>query len=122
MTMHVDIYAKGVELNDTLRDYVTNRMTHVQKYTNQDSEMHAYVEIKKSSTHHKSAVDLYHASCRLVIDGHEYYAETSDGDMYAAIDALQEHVYREVRDQKGKRESMFRKGHRMIRKLFKKGS
>lgn len=121
MTMHVDIYSKGIELTDALREYVFDRMSHVQKYTERpDAEMHAYVEIKKNSGHHKTGTNAYHASARFVVDGHEYFAETSHEDMYAAVDTVRDHLYREIRDKKGKRESMFRRGKNLFRRVFRR--
>lgn len=121
--IHVDVYAKGVDLTEALRDYVVNKVSNLGKYladTNEPISVH--FEIGKVSNHHKSSEDAYEASCRFMLKGKEYFVRQYDENMYAAIDGVKETLYREIRDQKGKRESAFLKGKRLFKQLLTKNT
>lgn len=119
--IHVDVYAKDIELTPELHDYVVNRVTNLGKYLSSTSEsIHIYFEIQKTTNHHKGDAHMYEASCKFNLRGQQYYARHSDAEAYAAIDGVKENLYREIRDGKGKKESLVRKGHRILKGLFKR--
>lgn len=85
--MQVNITGHHVELTDSLRNYVNEKLNRVQRHYDNITNVHVTLSIQK---------ERQMASCRLHAAGADLHAEASELDMYAAIDALADKLDRQL--------------------------
>jgi ribosomal subunit interface protein len=82
--MHTDIFAKNVELNAPLREFVEEKMADLERLLGQSGPALARVEIGISSNHHTSG-SIYYAEVNIDLSGHVIRAQSTNYDLHAAI-------------------------------------
>lgn len=112
--MNIQIKATAIELTPALSSYAEKRLDSIKKYFETDKMPTMYVELGKESNHHKSG-DIFRAEVRIGGAGQNFYAVSLAPDLYAAIDAVKDEIIREITKVKGKRETLMRKGGKMIK-------
>ncbi|KAA0014227.1 MULTISPECIES: ribosome hibernation-promoting factor, HPF/YfiA family [Billgrantia] len=85
--MQVNITGHHVELTDPLRDYVSEKLSRVQRHYDNITNVQVTLSIEK---------ERQLAACTLHAAGADLHAEASDPDMYAAIDALTDKLDRQL--------------------------
>ncbi|MGR4067693.1 ribosome-associated translation inhibitor RaiA [Halomonas sp. LR3S48] len=85
--MQVNITGHHVELTDSLRDYVSEKLSRVQRHYDNITNVQVTLSIEK---------ERQQAACTLHAAGADLHAEASDQDMYAAIDALTDKLDRQL--------------------------
>ncbi|MCC5883538.1 MAG: ribosome-associated translation inhibitor RaiA [Halomonas sp.] len=85
--MQVNITGHHVELTDALRDYVSEKLSRVQRHYDNITNVQVTLSIEK---------ERQQATCTLHAAGADLHAEASDTDMYAAIDALTDKLDRQL--------------------------
>ncbi|MEQ4538313.1 MAG: ribosome-associated translation inhibitor RaiA [Billgrantia sp.] len=85
--MQVNITGHHVELTDSLRDYVSEKLNRVQRHYDNITNVQVTLSIEK---------ERQQAACTLHAAGADLHAEASDTDMYAAIDALTDKLDRQL--------------------------
>ncbi|MCE8014608.1 ribosome-associated translation inhibitor RaiA [Halomonas sp. MCCC 1A17488] len=85
--MQVNITGHHVELTDSLRDYVSEKLNRVQRHYDNITNVQVTLSIEK---------ERQQAACTLHAAGADLHAEASDQDMYAAIDALTDKLDRQL--------------------------
>ncbi|MFQ3788309.1 ribosome hibernation-promoting factor, HPF/YfiA family [Halomonas sp. A29] len=85
--MQVNITGHHVELTDPLRDYVSEKLSRVQRHYDNITNVQVTLSIEK---------ERQQAACTLHAAGADLHAEASDSDMYAAIDALTDKLDRQL--------------------------
>lgn len=115
--MKINIKATAIELTPAITDYVHNKLSTLEKYiTNEDAV--AQVEVGKTTEHHKSG-EIYKAEVHINGAGLDLYAMTEGHDLYAAIDMVKDEIVRNATELKSKRESLSRRGGRMVKDMMK---
>lgn len=117
--IHITIKGIHIELTDALKNYVQNKIGSLEKVLSKPTQAH--VEIGKPSKRHKSGDDIFKAEVSLDTDGQTYFVEVTDADLYAAIDRAQNEMMELVKQGKGKKQTLLRKGRMMVKQLMKKG-
>jgi ribosomal subunit interface protein len=112
--MNIQIKATGIELTPAISSYAEKRLDSIKKYFETDKMPNMFVELGKESNHHKSG-DIFRAEVRIGGAGQDFYAVSLTEDLYTAIDKVKDEIIREITKTKGKRETMMRKGGRMIK-------
>jgi putative sigma-54 modulation protein len=112
--MNIQIKGTGIELTPAISAYVDKRLDSVEKYFEKGGMPNMFVEIGKASGHHKSG-EIFRAEVRIGGAGQDVYAVSNAVDLYAAIDMVKDEIVREITKVKGKRETLMRKGGRMIK-------
>lgn len=85
--MQVNITGHHVELTNSLRDYVSEKLSRVQRHYDNITNVQVTLSIEK---------ERQQAACTLHAAGADLHAEASDSDMYAAIDALTDKLDRQL--------------------------
>ncbi|RDB44496.1 ribosome-associated translation inhibitor RaiA [Halomonas sp. DQ26W] len=85
--MQVNITGHHVELTDALRDYVSEKLTRVQRHYDNITNVQVTLSVEK---------ERQLAACTLHAAGADLHAESTDSDMYAAIDALTDKLDRQL--------------------------
>ena len=92
--MQLSITGHHIDITDSLRDYVTEKMDKVNRHFDQVGNTHVILTVEKKR--HKAE-----ATVHLSVSG-EVFANAEAEDMYAAIDALVDKLDRQVKKHKEK--------------------
>ena len=91
--MQLTLTGHHIDVTPALRDYVEKKMDRVVRHFDQVIDVHCVLTVEKLQ--HK-------AEATLGVSGAVIHADSIDGDMYAAIDALADKLDRRVRKHKEK--------------------
>ena len=91
--MQLDVTGHHVELTDSLREYVTNKLEKIERHFDQVTDMHCILTVEKLRQKAEATVS---------VNGARMYADATNEDMYAAIDALADKLDRQVKKYKEK--------------------
>lgn len=91
--MQLSVTGHHVDITDSLRDYVENKIDKVGRHFDLVSDVHCILKVEK----------LRHtAEATVSVNGGRIYADATEEDMYAAIDGLVDKLDRQVRKYKEK--------------------
>ncbi len=120
--MQINLQSKNMELTDAIHDYVVKRVTNLEKLIYRIEEGGGRVmvnfEVSKSTNHHNKG-EVFHADCLIKIDGAEFYASSDTEDLYASIDAVKDTLFHDINKSKDRRQTLFHRGARSIKKMMK---
>lgn len=120
--MQINLQGKNIELTEAIKDYVLKRVTNLEKLLSniekRGGEVQVSFDVGKSTKHHKGG-SVFHADCLINIDGKEFYGSADEEDLYASIDAVKENLFREISKNKDRRQTLFNRGARSIKKMLK---
>ncbi len=91
--MQLNVSGHHVEVTDSLRGYVEQKIERIERHFDIVSDVHCILTVEK--LRHK-------AEAKVNVNGGTIYAETTEEDMYAAIDGLVDKLDRQVRKHKEK--------------------
>ncbi|MEI7709193.1 MAG: ribosome-associated translation inhibitor RaiA [bacterium] len=120
--MQINLQGKNIELTDAIKEYVTKRVTNLDKLLHRIEEgqgkVMANFEVSKSTNHHRGG-EVFHAHCSITIDGKEFYGSADKEDLYQAIDHVKDSLYNEINKNKDRTQTLFHRGGRSIKKMLK---
>jgi putative sigma-54 modulation protein len=120
--MQINIQGKNLELTPAIKDYVSKRITDLEKLLSgiesKKGEARVDFEVVKTTNHHKAG-EIFHASCRINIDGQKFYGESDSEDLFSAIDEVKETLFNEINKNKDRRQTLFRRGAASVKKMLK---
>lgn len=93
--MKINIRGNKIEITDSMKNYIEEKLGKVDKYFDNPSDIAANVVVKEDGILHKIEVTI-------PIKGAILRAEVSDKDLYAAIDIVSEILERQIRKNKTK--------------------
>ncbi|NOQ78182.1 MAG: ribosome-associated translation inhibitor RaiA, partial [Gammaproteobacteria bacterium] len=91
--MQIDITGHHIDITDSLRDYVNQKMERVERHFDIVSKSHVILSVEKQRQK---------AEAKLTVKGSKVFAEAVEEDMYAAIDSLIDKLDRQVKKHKEK--------------------
>jgi len=91
--MQLNVSGHHVDVTDSLRGYVEQKIQRIERHFDLVSGVHCILTVEK--LRHK-------AEAKVNVNGGTIYAETTEDDMYAAIDGLVDKLDRKVRKHKEK--------------------
>jgi putative sigma-54 modulation protein len=91
--MQLSVTGHHLEVTPALRSYVEKKLTRIMRHFEQVIDSHFVLTVDKLQ--HKAEATLH-------VSGETIHALASDGDMYAAIDALADRLERRIRKHKEK--------------------
>ncbi len=91
--MQVNVSGHHLEITDSLRGYVESKIERLERHFDLVSDVHCILTVEK--LRHK-------AEAKVNVNGGTIFAETTEEDMYAAIDSLVDKLDRQVRKHKEK--------------------
>jgi putative sigma-54 modulation protein len=119
--MQIKFVAKNIELTEAIRDYAEKRVTNLGKLLTKleknGGEVKVNFELSKN-TKHKSG-EIFHSDCTVNIDGEKFYVAVDKADMYEAIDSVKEGLFREINQNKDKKNTLQTRGARSVKKMMK---
>lgn len=100
MPFEVEIIGRNMEVTDRLDDYVTKKISKLDRYLNDIQEAHVELSYAKSA---RSAADRQVAQLTIRGKGFILRSEERADDIYAAIDTALDKMQRRIERYKGKR-------------------
>ena len=120
--MKINLQGKNIELTSAINDYVLKRMGDLEKLLKHMEEGGAEAmvrfDVAKTTNHHKGG-EIFHADCSITIGGENFYSSVDKEDLYAAIDAVKGSLFNEIERHKDRRQTLFYRGARSIKKMLK---
>lgn len=117
--MKIQIKATEITLTPAIKDYAEKKILSLQKYFQNEEDVLAFVEIGKTTQHHKSG-EVFKAEVSIRAKGTDHYSVSEKSDLYAAIDDVKDEIARSIVSSKKKKETLFRKGGAKIKELIKR--
>jgi len=91
--MHIILTGHHVEITDALRQYVNSKMEKLERHFDSVTDIHVVLSVEKLRQK---------AEATLHLSGNNLHADSTDEDMYAAIDALADKLDRQLKKHKEK--------------------
>lgn len=107
-------------ITGAISNYVDQKMNDVLKFirANDPKSVSVYFEIEKTTQHHQKG-SIFRAEANLSIDGKMLRTDSTQEDLYSAIDAVKEELIRIVKENQDKKRTLLRKGGAQIKKLLR---
>ena len=115
--MKIDLKTKNFEITPSIRTYLHDKLNAVDKFLPNDESIFADVELAQTTKHHHKG-DIFRAEVNLTIPGRLIRAVAEEWDLHAAIDAVKDELQREIKSNKEKNISLYRRGARLFKRLF----
>jgi len=91
--MQLSVTGQQIDVTDSLRDYVSSKIDKIGRHFDLVSDIHCILKVEK----------LRHtAEATVSVNGGKIFADSTEADMYAAIDGLVYKLDRQVRKYKEK--------------------
>ncbi len=117
--MNIKIRSKNFDITPAINDYVSKKISTLEKFMTQHENVLCEVEIGRTTTHHKSG-DIFRAEVNISQPGKkQIYAVAQEVDLYTAIDIVRDESERLIVSQKNKYQAIFRRGATQIKNLIK---
>lgn len=91
--MKIELTGHHIEITDSLRNYVTEKMEKLERHFDKVSNTHVILSVEKMDQKAEATVHM---------SGNDIFAEAHSEDMYASIDALVDKLDRQVKKYKEK--------------------
>lgn len=111
-----------MELTEAINDYVSKRVTNLGKLLNQIEEAGGEVKVDfiiAKTTHHHKMGDFFRAECSIHTKNGNFFSKTDRVDLYEAIDEVKEDLFREISKNKDRKQTLFHRGARSVKKMLK---
>ena len=101
--MNINIQTKNMQLTPAIREYIEKKLFQIEKkLIKENSVAHCDVEVGKTTKHHMKG-EVFRAEFNLSVDGKYYRTESTQENLYAAIDDAKDELQRTVRSNKNKK-------------------
>ena len=93
--MHVDLSGHHIDISEALREYVNEKLVRLERHFDNVTSMHVVLSAEKKT--------VMKAEASINVAGAKLFADSSNENMYAAIDALADKLDRQILKHKEKR-------------------
>lgn len=119
--MRLNVKATGITLTVDVREYLDKKLKTLDKYIDlDDSGVLTAVELGRSTKHHQSG-EIFYAEINIYKGKETWRSVANDLSLSAAIDAMLDEIAREVKQSKGKKLSVMRRGGLAAKELMRYG-
>ncbi len=91
--MQLNITGHHVEVTDSLKNYVTEKLERLEKHFDHVNNVHVILSIEKQRQKSEATVN---------VNGASLFADSTEEDMYAAIDSMVDKLDRQIKKHKEK--------------------
>ncbi|MEX0935205.1 MAG: ribosome-associated translation inhibitor RaiA [Candidatus Paceibacterota bacterium] len=107
-----------IDLTPAISDYIEKRLSKIDKLIDkEDTSAQADIEIGKEVPDQHSG-DIFYAKIGMHMSEGYVFSDAQKDDLYAAIDTAVDEIVREVRKKKGKKETLMRRGARVVKRTI----
>lgn len=117
--MNIKIKATNIELTEAISEYANKRILNIEKFIKGiDSEILVYIEVGKTTNHHKQG-EVFRAEINIDISGSKFYSFSEKEDLYVAIDDVVDEIIRQIKNQKNKKQTLFKRGAKRLKEIIR---
>lgn len=116
--MKINLKTKNFGLTPSIKNYLEQKLNSLNKFLPSDESIAADVELSKTTKHHQKG-DVFRAEVNLTVPGRLIRAAAEQWDLRVAIDKAKDELQREIKSNKEKKISLYRKGARLFKKLLR---
>lgn len=120
--MQINLLGKNIEMTEEIKDYILKRVTNLSRLLSgieeKGGEINVNFEVSKSTNHHKLGY-VFHADCLINIKGEKFYSSADEEDLYQAVDAVKETLFREISKNKTRKQTLFRRGAAKVKSMIR---
>lgn len=91
--MHIDLTGQHMDVTTALKEYVAEKMQRLERHFDHVTKTHVVLSVEK--LRHKAEATIH-------LNGSKIFADSTQEDMYAAIDSLVDKLDRQVKKYKEK--------------------
>ncbi len=119
--MKINIKATNIELTKSIREYLEKKLSLVdlKLISPEDTSAICDVEVEKTTNHHKKGEDIFRAEFNLHVGNIFIRSESSQNNLYAAIDDAKDELFQSLRSKKNKKQDTGRKKMSKIKRLLR---
>lgn len=107
-----------MDLTDALTNYVSKKLEAVDKLVSEYKEVSVYVEIGKTTNHHKQG-NYFKAEFDISIDGEKFFTVSEKSDLHKAIDDAKDQLINRIKNNKKRKNTLFKRGAASVKKMVK---
>jgi len=115
--MKINIKATNMDLTEAITNYTNKKLDGLRKFI-KNNEAIIYVEVGKTTNHHKRG-DVFKAEFNIEVLGNKFYSVSEKEDLYKAIDDVKEEIVRQIKNDKNRKQTLFKRGAKSIKKMLK---
>lgn len=117
--MNINTKATNITLTPAITDYLDKKLSKLKRFLNpEDTSVIADVEIGMTKRGQNKG-DIFKAEINLHKAGKSFRAISEAGDLYSAIDEMQEKIIEEVTQYNEKKTHLIRRGGQKIKEMMK---
>lgn len=117
--MKINLKTKNFGLTPSIKNYLEQKLNSLNKFLPNDESISADVELSKTTKHHQKG-DIFRAEVNLNVPGKLIRAAAEEWDLMVAVDAVKDELQREIKSNKEKKISLYKKKARLFKKLLRK--
>lgn len=102
----------------SIEAYLKEKINSLDKFLLPDDSIYADVELAKTTKHHQKG-DIFRAEVNLKVPGRLIRAVAEEWDLRVAIDTVKDSLQREIKANKEKNISLYKKGARLFKKILR---
>ncbi len=117
--MEIKIKTTNFSLTPSIGNYLSEKLNALDKFLPNDESIFADVELAKTTRHHQKG-DIFKAEVNLKMPGRLIRAVAEEWDLHIAIDAVKDKLQKEIKVNKEKNISLYKRGARLLKKLLRR--
>lgn len=117
--IHITLKGLHIQLTDAIKNYTHDKFSICEKFITGTGFL--TIELRKTSDHHKIGEYVFMIEASLDAQRNRYSVSETGADLYGIIDSAKERLIEQVKQGKGKRHTLTRRGHMILKKIMKQG-
>jgi len=116
--MTIKIKATNMELTSAISSYVNKKAEAIERFVPEGEEVIISVEVGKTTKHHKQG-DYFKAEFDVSLNGENFFTDSEKSDLYKAIDDAKDELIKRIKNNKKRKNTLFKRGAVSIKKMLK---
>ena len=112
------ITGDNIPNSDAVRSHVESHFTKFEKFVDKNIDHEMNITLSKTTVHQRE--DTYRVEISFKINSENYFVVADNADLFSAVDQAKDSLTREITKKHGKRQTLFHRGARKIKNMFKR--
>lgn len=108
----------NIPQSDAIKNHIENHFKKFEKFVNTEASPEMHFTFSKSTAHERE--NSYHVEIKFKINSDDFVVGTDNADIFSAIDEAKDVLMREITKKHSKHHTLFVRGARKIKNLFKR--
>lgn len=115
----INTKATNITITPQLQTLLEQKLAPLGKFLDERREVLCEVELEKITDHHSGKI--FRAEVNLTSGGRLFRAEATEEQMEQAIDIVRNEIKHELQHTQGKRKSLLKRGHQVLKDMMRRG-